>query len=73
MGDFTVAVMIAAAFVAVFWVYQFIQLMLLSDTDFPGKYDKILWVVAFIFAFCVAPFAFLSWKTAYRMMRRKEL
>jgi hypothetical protein len=72
MGGITLAMMIAAAFVALFWVYQFIQLMLLSDSDFPGRYDKILWVAAFLFAFLVAPFAFLWWKTAYRMMRQEE-
>ena len=68
----TLAVMIAAGFVALFWVYQFVQLMLLSDSDFPGRHDKILWVAAFVFAFFVAPFAFLWWKTGYRMMRREE-
>jgi hypothetical protein len=49
----------------VFWVYQFVQLMLLSEADFPGKYDKCLWAAAFIIAFVAAPFAFLGWKAAY--------
>jgi hypothetical protein len=68
----TLAVMIAAGFVALLWVYQFVQLMLLSDSDFPGRHDKILWVAAFVLAFLVAPFAFLWWKTGYRMVRREE-
>ena len=51
-----------------FWVYQFVQLMLLSDVDFPGRYDKCLWTVAFIAAFFVTPFAFFGWKFAYRAM-----
>ena len=51
-----------------FWVYQFVQLMLLSDADFPGTYDKCLWTIAFIAVFVVTPFAFLGWKFAYRAM-----
>lgn len=55
-----------------FWVYQFIQLMLLSDDDFPGKHDKILWAATFMVAFVAGPLAFRHWKTAYRMMRDEE-
>ena len=58
--------------VALVWIYQFIQLMLLSDADFPGKHDKVLWVVAFVLAFPVAPFAFLWWKAAYRSMLQDD-
>jgi hypothetical protein len=56
-----------------FWVYQFVQLMLLSEVDFPGKYDKCLWTVAFILAFVLAPFAFFGWKIAYRAMLAKQV
>jgi hypothetical protein len=72
MGGTTVAMMIAGGFVALFWVYQFVQLMLLADSDFPGRYDKILWGAAFVFAFPVTPFAFLWWKTAFRAMRQEQ-
>ena len=34
-----------------FWMWQFVQLMLLSDDDFPGRNDKVLWVVTFIVFF----------------------
>jgi len=56
--------------IALVWIYQFIQLMLLSDADFPGKYDKLLWAAAFILLFPITPFAFLWWKAAYRSMFR---
>ena len=52
----------------IFWVYQFVQLMLLSEVDFPGKYDKCLWTAAFLIAFPLAPFAFFGWKFAYKAM-----
>ena len=54
------------------WIYQFIQLMLLSDADFPGKHDKILWAAAFVLVAPVAPFAFLWWKAAYRSMLQDD-
>lgn len=56
----------------IFWIYQFVQLMLLSELDFPGKYDKCLWTGAFIFAFFLAPFAFFGWKFAYRAMLARQ-
>jgi hypothetical protein len=53
--------LLLAVAIAVFWVFQFVQLMLLSDEDFPGRYDKPLWVAAFILVSFVAPFAFYLW------------
>jgi hypothetical protein len=52
----------------IFWICQFVQLMLLSEADFPGKYDKCLWTAAFILTFILAPLAFVVWKHAYRGM-----
>ena len=66
---FTVVVAIA---IGIFWVFQFVQVMCLSDDDFPGRYDKILWVAAFIFIAWFAPFAFLYWKSTYLAMRKAE-
>jgi hypothetical protein len=57
---------------AVIWWYQFVQLMLLADADFPGKYDKILWVAAFVWIAPLAPLAFLLWKSAYLSLRAVE-
>jgi hypothetical protein len=31
---------------AILWVHEFLQLMALGDGDFPGRRDKVLWVVA---------------------------
>jgi hypothetical protein len=49
--------------ITVFWIAQFIDLMAMPDDDFPGRFDKILWVVAFLVLFVVvAPIAFGLWK-----------
>ncbi len=56
----------------VFWCYQFIELMLLSESDFPGKYDKILWAAVFFLLFFIAPIVFVGWKNAYLAMRAAE-
>ncbi len=62
------ALLVAGLIFCIFWVYQFVELMLFTDADFPGKYDKCLWTAAFIFAFVLAPFALLGWKYAYKAM-----
>jgi hypothetical protein len=41
-------VLIVGIAFCIFWVVQFVQVMLLSDADFPGKYDKGLWTAVFI-------------------------
>ena len=46
----------------IYWWYQFIQLMLLSESDFPGEHDKILWVVAFVFLFPLPHLRFTAGK-----------
>jgi len=58
-----IAVPLAFA-LGIFWVWQFVQLMLLEDTLFPGRFDKILWAAAFILLSPLAPFAFRAWKFA---------
>jgi hypothetical protein len=47
------------------WCSQFIQLMLLADEDFPGKYDKALWFTAFILLTLLGCGLFIWWKQAY--------
>ena len=47
---------------AILWLFQFIQLMRLRDDLFPGRFDKCLWVAAFIGGFYLAPIAFVFWK-----------
>ena len=46
----------------VLWIYQFVFLMSLEDSIFPGTRDKILWCAAFIVLPIAAPFAFLLWR-----------
>jgi hypothetical protein len=44
------------------WVVEFAQLMAMRDEDFPGRYDKALWVAAFVFGNIFGVFAFFLWK-----------
>ena len=62
---------ITAIVLAYFWIIQFTFLMMIEDDIFPSKYDKILWVIAFVFAFPVAPFAFLLFKRTKELSKRE--
>jgi len=61
-----------ALLAAAFWIFQFTQLMVLSDYDFPGRYDKALWVAAFIFANVLAAAAFWFWKQLMQSVRQEQ-
>jgi hypothetical protein len=43
------------------WIVQFARLMSLEDGQFPGRFDKILWVAGFILICPLTPIAFLVW------------
>jgi hypothetical protein len=60
-------------FCAIIWIYQFMDLMMMPDDDFPGRFDKILWVATFLVLFTlVAPLAFGLWKEKNRQRLRKR-
>jgi hypothetical protein len=54
------------------WAYQFIQLMLMSDEEFPGRSDKITWSLVFVIMMPLAPFVFLFWRGAYKEKVRRR-
>jgi hypothetical protein len=56
----------------VFWIIQFAQLMAMRDDEFPGRYDKILWFVAFLTLNVIAASIFLSWKQIKVAARAKS-
>ena len=64
--DVVLNLLISAIVIALacLWAYQFAQLMLLRDNDFPGRFDKSLWVAAFVLLAPVTVFAFIIWKRA---------
>jgi hypothetical protein len=55
---------------AMLWVYEFVQLMALGDRDFPGRYDKALWVGAFLVDNVLAAIAFHYWRRLPERFRK---
>jgi len=56
-----------------FWVSEFVQMMLLEDAFFPGRFDKVVWGAAFIILPPFAPFAFWVWKGASTAERSEKV
>ena len=54
------------------WISQLVQLMILSDKDFPGRIDKPLWLVIYIVFLPLAPVIFIWWKKVYLHVRHLE-
>lgn len=54
------------------WISQLVQLMIFTDNDFPGRTDKILWLIIYIAFVPIAPFIFMWWKKAYLHVRHLE-
>ena len=59
-------------FFSTYWGKGFIQLMLLPDDCFPGKNDKLVWGLAFVFLFPVTPTVFYYWQQAYLVVKESE-
>jgi hypothetical protein len=58
---------------AVLWVATFMDLMVMPDEDFPGRYDKVLWVLAFLVQpVFIGPIAFALWKEKNRRRLRAQ-
>ena len=62
---------IIALALAMFWCYQFAFLMMMEESLFPGKQDKLIWGVIFALVAPLAPFAFLLWRKAVLSARRE--
>ena len=50
----------------VIWCKEFIFMMALGDSDYPGRYDKTLWFITFFILSVFAPFLFRGWKNAIK-------
>jgi hypothetical protein len=58
---------------AILWVVQFMDLMTMPDDEFPGRFDKALWVLVFlVLSVLVAPIAFGLWKERNRQRLRSR-
>jgi len=56
----------------VFWMSQSIKLMSMSDSQFPGRYDKILWTVILLAAGILGAGAFWIWRASGRADQRVQ-
>jgi len=57
---------------AIFWLWQVVFLMCLSDDEFPGRFDKPLWVAILVFTFVLGALAFWFWKLNMMAERRAD-
>ncbi len=71
-GGSAIMILIVLAIFFYEWFRRFIALMLLSDDCFPGRYDKLIWGLAFVFLFFVAPITFYYWQRTYLELRKEE-
>jgi hypothetical protein len=58
---------------AILWIAMFMNLMTMPDDEFPGRFDKALWVLVFVALFVLlAPIAFGLWKERNRRRLRTQ-
>ena len=63
---FSLLLLIVIVALIIIWCKEFIFMMALGDSDYPGRYDKTLWFITFIIFSIVAPFLFKGWKNAIK-------
>jgi hypothetical protein len=59
-----VTIVFVAIPLLVFWFSQLFDLMRRRDDEFPGKLDKVAWVIIIVFTGCLGAFAYLLAKPA---------
>lgn len=58
-----VAVILALAVAAfLFWLYELWAVATMSDSDFPGRNDKLIWVIIVLFASVIGAVLFVLWQ-----------
>ena len=62
-------IVFAIAFIY-WWASSFVFMMCLSDSDLPGRHDKVLWFITFLMLSLLAPLLFSMWKRAYLEARQ---
>ena len=63
---FTLLLLYIVVALIVIWCKEFIFMMALGDSDYPGRYDKTLWFITFFILSVFAPFLFRGWKNAIK-------
>jgi len=57
---FFILICVCWIFLYLFWFKAIVSIMATDESELPGKYDKIAWVLLFIFVPVFAPFIYNS-------------
>ena len=62
MGEFLLlsVIIVGICFVCKVWIRALTSILATEDDQFPGRHDKILWVVIFLCAPVFAPFMYIA-------------
>ena len=72
MGEGITLVILAGLCLVLFWLAEIVSLMRTTDTAFPGKYDKPLWVAILVFTFALGAVAFWFWRRTVQADRETD-
>ena len=59
-------------FAVCFWILEVVCLMRLPDSEFPGRFDKPLWVGILVFTFVLGALAYGTWRLSVAAQRQAE-
>ena len=57
-----VLAVLAAVCLVILWAGQLLELMRMKDSEFPGRYDKVLWFVLLLVSGPLGALIFWCWK-----------
>ena len=72
MAGLVIIIVFVGIAMLVFWLYQVVSLMDMPDEAFPGRYDKIIWVVLLVLVPVLGAIAFAMWKPVVRDDREMD-
>ncbi len=66
LGLFYWAILLAVVIaLALFWVGEFARLMRTSETDFPGRHDRLVWIIVMVVLLPIGALAFWTFRRSH--------
>jgi len=62
---YTLVILAVILALALFWVGEFSRLMQTTETDFPGRHDRLIWIIVMVVLLPIGALAFWTFRRSH--------